>query len=276
MPKFPHLIPRVLVSVIAIPLILVLVYLGGVFFLALVSGIIILTLFEFYKLVERKGDSPSYFWGYIYGLGILLLFYFKRLDFYPLISFLVVAFASIFELTKKKNNSIRNLGSTIAGALIIGLFYSTLIGIREKFGEYGSLEYLKGGYVIITMLAAIWICDSAAYFWGTAFGKHRLYKRISPKKSWEGAIFGFIFAMFTFIIGKLILLDFLNWYDIIYMGLVVGIIGQLGDLVESMFKRDVGVKDSSNILPGHGGILDRFDSLLFVSPFIYFYLNYAY
>lgn len=272
MTKFPNLFQRVLVSVIAIPIILLLVYLGKFYFAFFVAAIILLSLFEFYKLTELKGAKPDYISGFIYSLLVIVIFFIKSFDYFLPLTFLFVGFVSMMNLTREENNSFLNVGMTIFGALLISVFYSTLIGIREKFEN----DYTQGAYVIMVMFAAIWICDSAAYFGGTAFGKHRLLERISPKKSVEGAIFGFVFALLTFVVGKFILLEFLNWFDIIYMGLVVGVIGQLGDLVESMFKRDVGVKDSSDILPGHGGILDRFDSLLFVSPFIYFYLNYAY
>lgn len=272
MTKFPNLFQRVLVSVIAIPLILLIVYLGKIYFTIFVSAIIFLTLYEFYKLSEQKGARPDYFFGFAYALFVIIIFYTKQFDYFLPLTFLLIAFSSIFNLTRTENNAFLNFGVTVSGAILLSLFYSTLIGIREKFVE----DYSKGGFIIMTVLAAIWICDSAAYFGGTAYGKHRLFERISPKKSVEGAIFGFVFAMLTFVIGKMTIISFLNWNDVIYMGLVVGVIGQIGDLVESMFKRDVGVKDSSNLIPGHGGILDRFDSLLFVSPFIYFYLNYAY
>ncbi|MCX8011479.1 MAG: phosphatidate cytidylyltransferase, partial [Ignavibacteria bacterium] len=142
--------------------------------------------------------------------------------------------------------------------------------------QFSNEDYYKGGYIIITIFSTIWICDSAAYFGGISLGKHRLLERISPKKSWEGAIFGLVFSIISVVIAKLVLLDFLSWIDIFYIGLVVGIIGQLGDLVESMIKRNAGIKDSSTLIPGHGGVLDRFDSLLFVSPFVYFYLLYVY
>ncbi|MCX8056026.1 MAG: phosphatidate cytidylyltransferase [Ignavibacteria bacterium] len=272
MSKFPNLLSRVLVSVVAIPLILLIVYLGKIYFALFVAAIIFLTLYEFFQLAEKKGANPDYVSGFFYAAIVIYLFYTKSIEFFLPVTFLFIAFTSMLNLSKEENNSFINLGITIFGALFLSLFYSTLIGIREKF----EFDYIKGAYVIMVMLASIWICDSAAYFGGTAYGKHRLFERISPKKSVEGAIFGFVFAILTFVAGKFLLLNFLSWFDVIYMGLVVGVIGQIGDLVESMFKRDVGVKDSSNILPGHGGILDRFDSLLFVSPFIYFYLNYAY
>ncbi len=272
MNRFPDLFQRVLVSVIAIPLILLLVYLGKIYFTLFVTAIVLLTLYEFYKLAEQKSANPDYLSGFIYSILIIWIFYSKQISLFLPITFLFIAFVAIFNLTRVQNNSFLNVGMTVFGAIFLSLFYSTLIGIREKFEQ----DYTHGAYIIMVMLAAIWICDSAAYFGGTAFGKHRLLERISPKKSIEGAIFGFVFAILTFVAGKFLLLNFLNWYDVIYMGLVVGIIGQIGDLVESMFKRDVNCKDSSNILPGHGGILDRFDSLLFVSPFIYFYLSYAY
>jgi phosphatidate cytidylyltransferase len=272
MTKFPNLLQRVLVSLVAIPLILFVVYLGKVFFLIFVLMIILLTLYEFFNLTKVKGASPDYLSGFIYAILVAIIFYIKKLELFLPLTFLLIAYVSIMNLARKENNSFLNVGMTIFGSMFLSLFYSTLIGIREKF----DVSYNQGAYVIMVMLAAIWICDSAAYFGGTAYGKHRLLERISPKKSIEGAIFGFVFAILTFVAGKFLLLDFLNWFDVIYMGLVVGVIGQIGDLVESMFKRDVGVKDSSNLIPGHGGILDRFDSLLFVSPFIYFYLSYAY
>ncbi len=271
MTKFPELSKRVLVSLVAIPLILLVTYLGKIFFLLFITAIVSLTLYEFFQMSKLKGADPDYITGYVYSILIILLFYFNKTELFLPLTFVFVGFVSILNLSRKENNSLLNVGLTVFGSIFLSLFYSTLIGIREKFQDYNH-----GAYVLIVMFAAIWICDSAAYFGGTAFGKHRLLERISPKKSIEGALFGFVFAVLTFVVGKLVLLDFLNWNDIIYFGLVVGIIGQLGDLVESMFKRDVNVKDSSNLIPGHGGILDRFDSLLFVSPFIYFYLNYVY
>jgi phosphatidate cytidylyltransferase len=272
MTNFPNLLQRVVVSIIAIPLILFFVYLGKIYFALFVSLIVFLTLYEFFKLSEHKGAKPDYFLGFIFSFLVIVIFYTNQLHYFLPLTFLLIAASLIFNLTKEENNAFLNVGVTVSGSILLSLFYSALIGIREKFVD----DYSRGAFIIMTVLAAIWICDSAAYFGGTAYGKHRLFERVSPKKSIEGAIFGFVFAVLTFVIGKFTVISFLNWNDIIYMGLVVGVIGQIGDLVESMFKRDVGVKDSSNLIPGHGGILDRFDSLLFVSPFIYFYLSYAY
>jgi len=104
-------------------------------------------------------------------------------------------------------------------------------------------------------------------------GKHKLFPRVSPQKSWEGAVFGFVFSILTMLLAKVIILDFLSWTSVVILGIIIGIIGQIGDLVESLFKRDAGVKDSSNLIPGHGGIFDRFDSLLYSAPVILLYLK---
>jgi phosphatidate cytidylyltransferase len=124
------------------------------------------------------------------------------------------------------------------------------------------------------LFISVWLCDTAAFFFGTKFGKKKILPNISPKKSWVGSISGFIFSMLTFFIAYK--LDFLgqtySLADCIIFGFISGIFGQLGDFGESLLKRDVGVKDSGDILRGHGGILDRFDSLLFSSPLIYIYL----
>jgi phosphatidate cytidylyltransferase len=124
------------------------------------------------------------------------------------------------------------------------------------------------------VFASIWVCDSAAYFAGRAFGRHRLFERVSPKKSWEGAVAGFVGAVAAFVVGKVIALPYLGLAEAVFCGVIVGVFGQVGDLAESLLKRDAGVKDSSSLIPGHGGILDRFDSLMFVSPLLFFYLDF--
>ena len=133
---------------------------------------------------------------------------------------------------------------------------------------------MRGGFLVISILATIWICDSAAYFAGISFGKHKLFPRVSPKKSWEGAIFGFIFAILTMILAHFLVLDFLSFNEAIILGIIIGIVGQIGDLIESLIKRDAQVKDSSSLIPGHGGVLDRFDSLLYSAPVILLYLRF--
>jgi phosphatidate cytidylyltransferase len=152
------------------------------------------------------------------------------------------------------------------GIFYVSLFFGTLIGLRELFVPFD--------FTIITIFATIWICDTAAYFGGKFLGKHKLFERVSPNKTWEGAIAGFLFAIAAAVVAKYTLLDYFTMQDAIVLGVIVGIFGQLGDLVESLLKRDAGIKDSSSLIPGHGGVLDRFDSLLFVSPLVYLYLDF--
>ena len=144
--------------------------------------------------------------------------------------------------------------------------------IREIYS--GSLHYNDGGLLIISIFITLWVTDSAAYFLGTAFGKHKLFPRVSPNKSWEGALAGFIFAIISMVVLNTVLLAFISLTDALVIGVIIGLFGQIGDLIESLLKRDAGVKDSSNIIPGHGGVLDRFDSLIFSSPLIFLYILY--
>jgi phosphatidate cytidylyltransferase len=168
-----------------------------------------------------------------------------------------------------------------------------LIGIRELFvpadfpvyahfqvqgisipPEVEETIYRWGGLTVLALFASIWICDSAAYFAGRAFGRHTLFERVSPKKTWEGALAGFVFAIAAFVAAKALFLPYLSYPSALVCGATVGCFGQLGDLAESLMKRDAGVKDSSALIPGHGGIFDRFDSLIFVSPLVFFYLDF--
>lgn len=257
---------RVLVSIIAIPFILAASYFGGYFFLFFVLAISIISFYEFTLLARHKNMYTNIWIGLISVFFFVINSYLKYFDNY-LSLLIVVASVCIIELFRNKDSAILNLGAALLGILYIGLFSAALISIREFYSQHNE-NYSYGGFLIISIFASIWICDSAAYYIGTAFGKHKLFPRVSPKKSWEGAIAGFIFAILAMIASKLIILDFLSWNSTIGIGLIVGVLGQIGDLVESLFKRDSGVKDSSDLIPGHGGIFDRFDSLIFSAPFI--------
>jgi phosphatidate cytidylyltransferase len=228
--------------------------------------------YEFVQLSKNKGVNANLWFGFI-SIILLLINTFKVFaDFISIISFIVFAI-SLIELFRNKGSAILNIGTALLGIFYIGLFSASLFSIREFYPNVGEI-YFRGGYLIITIFASIWICDSAAYYGGTALGKHKLFPRVSPNKSWEGAIFGFVFAIITMVLAQIIVLNFLSLSTAIAIGFIVGIFGQIGDLIESLIKRDAGVKDSSSVIPGHGGIFDRFDSLLYTAPVILIYLKY--
>jgi len=263
---------RIIVSAIAIPLIVAACYLGKIYFFIFASIIALVSFQELSVMVKNKGANVNLVFGLI-AVFILLANQFQHFLDNQSLLLLIVIFAVIFELFSNNGSPVLNIGSTLLGIFYIGLFSASLISIREFYPNVGYL-YNWGGYLIISILATIWICDSAAFFLGVAYGKHKMFPRVSPKKSWEGTISGFIFAIITMVAAHFIVLDFLSLKDSILIGAIIGIIGQVGDLVESLLKRDCEVKDSSSLVPGHGGIFDRFDSLLLSAPVILLYLKY--
>ncbi|OGU55191.1 MAG: phosphatidate cytidylyltransferase [Ignavibacteria bacterium RBG_13_36_8] len=261
---------RTIIAVIFLPLLILICYYGRIPFLLIVLIIGLFSYYEFTTLANKKKSNPNLILGLISVFIIISNAYFKFVGYFHLL-IIITAALSLVELFRNKNSAISNLGSTFLGILYIGLFSAALVSIRE-FYSGSPLLYNEGGYIILSMLASIWICDTAAFFIGIAFGKHKIFPRVSPKKSWEGSIAGFIFAVLTMIAAREILIDFISMRDAVFMGGLIGIFGQAGDFVESLFKRDAGVKDSSNLLPGHGGMFDRFDSLLMTAPITYLYL----
>ncbi|MDP4115517.1 MAG: phosphatidate cytidylyltransferase [Bacteroidota bacterium] len=269
--KFKNNAARITVSVIAIPLILAACYFGKIYFLVF-SGLVALAAFnEFGKMVKHKPAEVNFFLGHIFVILIMLNSYFNFIENMFAVFAAYVVLLSIFELFRHKGSAINNIGATLLSSLYIGLFTAALVAIRQNTAF--ESDYSKGGLLIISMFASIWACDSAAYYFGSAFGKHKLFPRVSPNKSWEGSIAGFIFAIVMMIAAKTIVLD-ISWAGVIIIGLITGIFGQVGDLIESLFKRDAKVKDSSHMIPGHGGIFDRFDSILFSAPLVYLYLQF--
>jgi phosphatidate cytidylyltransferase len=267
--SFSNTATRILVSLIAIPAIVLACYFGDYYFFAFVLGIGIISYYEFWLFLKNKDINANLIVGMI-SVGVIITNSYKSfISYYPLL-ITILLLLTFIELFRNKESAIKNLGSTLLGILYFGLFASALLSIREIY----QVEYTRGGLLIISIFVSIWICDSAAFFGGKAIGKHKLFPRVSPNKSWEGAIFGLSFAILAMVISKVIILDFLSWKDVITIGLIVGIIGQIGDLIESLFKRDAGIKDSSGLIPGHGGIFDRFDSLLYTAPAVLLYIKY--
>lgn len=173
------------------------------------------------------------------------------------------------ELYHKKTKPVENIAVTLFGILYVA-FPLSLTNFLVFPGIFEKQAYTPS--MLIALFCLIWIYDSGAYLVGVSIGKHRLFERISPKKSWEGAIGGTLFAIGASyaISGFIPEIKFIHWAAI---SLIVVISGTYGDLTESMFKRFFGIKDSGNILPGHGGLLDRFDSLFFVVPAVLAYIK---
>lgn len=301
---------RVLVAVIAIPVILLLAYLGGWFWFAFMLSVLVVSLMEFRALVLAKGMEPQPALMIAGAGGLLVVFINERLrsdlgllfdgriatalqwQAFIWILLVLLVVAMLVELFRNRGSAVFNLSALFFGVLYIGLGAGTTVGIREIFsiGEFpvgewfGTVElsmeqasqlHRWGGFTTMALLATIWICDTAAYFGGRAMGKKKLFVRVSPNKTWAGTLWGLAGAVAAMVAAKFLFLDYLALSHAVVIGVFVGTIGQLGDLAESLLKRDAAVKDSSTLLPGHGGVLDRFDSLLFVSPVVFLYLDFV-
>lgn len=284
---------RIGVALWGIPLLLLLTYMGGYYFLMLILIVNAMALWEFYSIQHNKQIYPYRVPGVVLSSVFLLITFFSPRygESLLLLSIIYILFVN---LGKQEGLASKNAAFTISGFAYITLFLSTLITLRLNFDQwmptaaenislFGFENWLPtfgipltpaGGRYIIVMFASIWICDTAAYSGGRKLGKHKLAPNVSPNKTIEGAAFGLVFGILTFVLlGKLFLPELPLIYTFL-SGAVVGIFGQIGDLVESRFKRDAGVKDTSTLLPGHGGFLDRFDSIIFVSPFLWALLHY--
>jgi phosphatidate cytidylyltransferase len=291
-----NLAQRVGVGIVAIPIIFFLCMAGGLYFFSFISIVSAVALREFYTLAEAKGARPLVTLGILGGLFVNLSFFqawLPQTRFLTIVLVVVVVVFSLWELFRNQGSAVLNLSTTLFGVLYISLLFGTLIGLRELFvparfpaGRYFSSNatgltdaliadriHTWGGYTVISVFAMIWICDSAAFHVGSALGKHKLFPRVSPQKSWEGAVAGLVFAVLSAVAARYLVLGFLPWASAIVIGTIVGTVGQLGDLTESLMKRDAGVKDSSTLIPGHGGAFDRFDSVLLVAPCVYLYLG---
>ena len=264
---------RSVVNLLGVPTILGSIYLGDTVFFVFTWIIAILGSLEYNKIVQTKDDLfPKAI--SIFFITVLLFGY--KLNYSFALIQLVAISIMVIQLLSVKNKPLYSISTMIFGVMWMGMMFGTLILIRD-------IESI-GFELISIMFISVWACDSFAFVFGKYFGEMKIWPSISPKKTWLGSVMGLLASIISVFIffryGNHIGFNFekiktiLNMTDVIYLGIIFGGIGQLGDFFESLLKREVGIKDSSKILKGHGGILDRFDSILFVAPSLYIYIEF--
>ena len=260
---------RIITALWGIPLLITVIWFGEPWVTILVALWGLLAAFEFYRMVAASKVSPLTYFGLIWTLLFILSPHCNYDTLIPLLLTSAVIISLIWLLLRpQKEGAFIGWAWTIGGILYIGWLLSYYVVLR-------GLD--DGRNWVFLALFTTFASDTAAFFVGRALGKHRLAPRISPGKTWEGAIagvFGAIIVSLLFTISTPLHLPLIHWQAIL-LGLLVSVFGQLGDLVESLFKRTMGVKESSKLIPGHGGFLDRIDSVVFAGVVVYYYVIWA-
>lgn len=252
---------RVISGIIMLPLLLV-VYFGGPVLLAGCFIIGIMAVREFYNGFHAMDVKPSYWIAAVSAFALYAINIMGLDDSWYMMWFFGVVVASLLYLFKIDDRKLEDAMATIVGIFYV-IFFSFHVALVDQSGEFSILVWL----IFLTAFGT----DIMAYFTGYAIGKHKLCPKISPKKTIEGSIGG--------IIGSVVLCTLFGYFccerlivHCIVIGVLGGVISQFGDLTASIFKRKMGIKDYGNLIPGHGGILDRFDSVMFTAPMVYYYI----
>ena len=272
---------RVITALCGIPLLVAVVWFGEPWFTIVVAIWGMLAVFEFYRLVAPSRIPPLAYFGLVWTLFFILSRnpnllsiiepHFDLSLLTPLLLTLAVSLSLFWLLAQRqKERAFTGWAWTMAGILYVGWLLGYLVALR-------GLD--DGRNWIFLALFVTFGSDTAAFFTGRALGRHALAPQISPAKTWEGAIGGVVGAilvcLFFTLSTPLTLSPHLNWVHAIILGLLVSIFGQFGDLIESLLKRNAGVKDSGTLIPGHGGLLDRMDSIVFAGIVVYYYIVWA-
>jgi len=263
---------RVLVNVLGIPLLLSAIYFGGIYFTCLIFIAIFMSTFELYSMCLKKDIEIQIIPLFLFFLYLFSTHFVESISMNIEILFFLVILILSLEVFRKKDKPIENIAITIFGMIWIGLFMNCIVMIR-------NID--NGMFFTFIMFLSVWICDSAAFLFGSKFGKVKILPNISPNKTWEGTVSGIV-SVFCFICFLEIWIDpevlnalpsqqFQIFTKIVILTIIFGVVSQIGDFVESMIKRQFGIKDSGTSLRGHGGFLDRMDSLVLAAPSLYFY-----
>jgi phosphatidate cytidylyltransferase len=263
---------RVASALVLIPITLAFVFYAPPLLYLIGLGIVgSFSLFEYYQLTQKMGLRGQPWFGYA-GFWILLVGLQEK--WFPAAGLTMCLLVAAFLAAMWRKDPIRDrvLGmmANLLGIFYLGLCLYPAFALRYTFGNRAGLEWT------LTLLAVIWTGDTAAFAAGKGFGRTRLAPQLSPNKTNEGAVAGLLIGVLVALLLRRFLFPDLPLVHLVVASLLMGIFGQLGDLAESMLKRAAGVKESSNLIPGHGGVLDRIDSLLFAFPILYLYLQRIY
>ncbi|MBI1798078.1 MAG: phosphatidate cytidylyltransferase [Candidatus Eisenbacteria bacterium] len=264
---------RIVSALLFVPLLIVMGRAGGFVFLALVAAEVTLGLLEFYRMMFRKGLQPYVRLGLASALGLLWVTFRPHT---PQVDFLLTAVLLLtlaLELRRPEaRQRVEDMAVTAFGVMYVGWLSAHFVRLRELPWAAGT-AYGDGASYVFLAFFITWSCDTGAYAVGRVFGRRRPWVAISPRKSLEGAIGGLLCAILAAFAARSWFAHYLKPLDAAALGILVGVFAQVGDLVESLLKRDTAHGDSSDFIPGHGGILDRFDSLYFAAPLVFYYLK---
>ncbi len=268
--KYNNLTQRLITGILGSAAIITGICLGEWTYFAVFLIICLFTLLEFYKLVGLDGLAPQKAYGTFCGIAIYALSFFVEREVissrYYILIFPLISCIYLIKLYKKfERKPFTNIAYTFLGIFYIAVPFALLNVVAYEDNHYNY-------EIIFGLLFILWASDTGAYFAGTLFGRRKLFERISPKKSWEGFMGGAILA-FIFVFGLAQFFHSLTLLQWTIIGLIIIVGGTFGDLIESLLKRSIEIKDSGDSLPGHGGFLDRFDGLLISAPFIAAYLE---
>ena len=260
---------RVVTALVLIPLIYIVVrYFPPLFFLLFVSSWVLIGQYEFYKFYYKAFNVFSFI-GLIFGFMLLFSFYADGYAFemkgVALTAIVILSLSCFILLKANIHDALPGVSVIISGVLYVAWPLAHLISLRNL---------LNGENLVFFILIVTWGVDTGAYYAGRLLGRHKLSPHISPGKTVEGAIGGVLSCVLAALFARWFFLPELSLNNTVFMGIVFGIISQIGDLSESMLKRSAGVKDSGHLLPAHGGILDRVDSVIFTVPVFYYYIIY--
>ena len=264
---------RIVSGLIFVPLLILLARAGGLAFATFVALHNIIGQREFFRMMRAKGLSPNV--AIAYTAGALMPYICLRPYRFPvdlLVAALVMLVLALGLRRPNREKLVESMAVTLFGLLYVAWLATHLTMLRE-LPWIAGLDYSAGWRFVLLAFFITWSCDTGAYTFGRMFGRTRPWVQISPRKSLEGSLGGLATALAAAFIARGWFAPFLSSLDAVLLGLGVGICGQVGDLVESLLKRDASHGDSSDIIPGHGGILDRFDSLYFAAPLVYYYLR---
>ena len=265
-----NIVKRSLSGAVFVVVIIGSIYLHPYAYAGMMLAVIVWTMLEYYDIVVKDRVHAGKVIGVLSGVSLFLACFFYAqgnvssnvfLFFIPLLVFLFIS-----QLYSRDQYSFRSIAYTLTGVVYVALPFSLCNGFVFPYnGEY-TPDLLLGFFILS------WSNDTFAYLTGLTFGRHRLFERISPKKSWEGFFGGLICTVaLSFLVARLFpVLPFYHWMAV---AAIIVVFGVYGDLIESLLKRNLKIKDSGRFLPGHGGILDRFDAVLLAAPMVYFYLK---